>query len=339
MIFRKNITILLISVLSPVLLFAEVRPTVTARLSADTVMIGDRFTLEIDVEKDQVQMVAFPSFNTYQSSSEQPSKESSIEIMEDYPVDTLKREGRKFLLRKRYSLAAFDEGIYSMGRPAVLYADKNLVDTLYARDSLKIVVATFQIDSTSHFLFDIKPQKTLKFKFGEISGYLCYTLILLALIALAVYALQLYLKKRGRSIADLFRPTPPPPAHLVAIEALELLKNKKLWQNGKHKEYYSGLSDILRTYIAGRWEVGAMEMTTEQVAQSIKEIDIPEKNKMDLMSVLRMSDLVKFAKAMPEAAENESSFDMSFYFVEDTKPVELTEEQEDEDVPTTNAEK
>ncbi|MBQ0080359.1 MAG: hypothetical protein KBS95_02255 [Alistipes sp.] len=331
----KNIVLLATFALLPTLYSWGQPPQVSARLSADTVMIGDRFTLEIDVEKDQVQMVAFPAFQTSKDSSSDVGQENSLELMEDFPVDTLKRDGRRFILRKRYSLSAFDEGVYSMGRPAILYADKNIVDTLYARDSLRIVVATFQIDSTSHALFDIKPQKTLKFKFKEISGYLLYTLILFVILAVAVYLLQRYLKSRGRSITDLFKPVPPPPAHLVAIEALELLKNKKLWQNGKHKEYYSALSDILRTYIAGRWGIGAMEMTTEQVVDSIKDIEIAQKNRMDLMNVLRTSDLVKFAKAEPEASENEAAFDMSFYFVEDTKPVEVTEVDED-DIPTTN---
>ena len=35
-------------------------PTITSRLSADTVMIGDRVTLTVEVEKDVMQYVIFP---------------------------------------------------------------------------------------------------------------------------------------------------------------------------------------------------------------------------------------------------------------------------------------
>jgi len=133
----------------------------------------------------------------------------------------------------------------------------------------------------------------------------------------------------------LFKPAPPVPAHIVAIEALEKLRNEKLWQNNKHKQYYSGLSDILRTYLAGRFEVGAMEMTTDEIADALREVDIEHKSKMDLLSVLRDADLVKFAKATPEASENELAYDKAFYFVENTKPVEVVEEEE-EDEPTKN---
>ena len=122
----------------------------------------------------------------------------------------------------------------------------------------------------------------------------------------------------------------------MAITALEKLHNEKLWQNNRHKQYYSGLSDILRTYIAGRYGVGAMEMTTDEIVDAMKEIDLPQKSAMDLVAVLRDSDLVKFAKAMPDAAENEDAYNKAYYFVEETKPVE-EQPAPDEDAPTLNA--
>jgi hypothetical protein len=234
------------------------------------------------------------------------------------------------LLRKRYTLTAFDEGVYNLGRPSVIYADKNIVDTLYGvRDSLRLVVNTFKIDSTA-MLCDIKPVKTLKFEFGEISGYLTIALAVIALIALGIYLLARYLAARGKKITDLFKPEPPLPPHIVAITALEALQNQKLWQNNRHKEYYSALSEIVRTYLDGRFGIGAMEMSTDEIVEAIKEIDIPQKNAMDLVSVLRDADLVKFAKAIFEAAENESAFTKIYYFVEETKPVEITDENEED---------
>ena len=111
---------------------------------------------------------------------------------------------------------------------------------------------------------------------------------------------------------------------------MEELQNQKLWQNNKHKEYYSALTDILRTYIDGRFGVGAMEMTTDEIIEAIKSLDLSQKLAMDVLNLLRDADLVKFAKAMPEAAENESAFSKVYYFVEETKPVEQTEENEED---------
>ena len=310
-------------------------PTISAHLSADTIMIGDRITLTIEVEKDLMQQVFFPTFDfVHKAESEEAQAESepSIEVINDFEPDTIPQEGRRVVLRKRYEMAVYDEGIYNLGRAKVLYADKNLVDTLVAERDEEFVVKTFQIDSTMTTVRDLKPQMTLKLRFAEFGGYLAIALGVMMLLALAIYLLVRHLHKQGRNIADLFKPAPPVPAHIVAIEALERLHNEKLWQNDKHKLYYSGLSDILRTYLAGRFEVGAMEMTTDEIVDALRAIDIEQKQKMDLLAVLRDADLVKFAKATPEADENELAYSKAYTFVEETKPVEQTLEDEDEPI-------
>ena len=119
-----------------------------------------------------------------------------------------------------------------------------------------------------------------------------------------------------------FRPAPPLPPHVAAIQALEALHNQKLWQNNRHKQYYSGITDILRTYIAARWEIGAMEMTSDEIIAAMQPVELPDKARMDLTAILRVADLVKFAKAAPEAEENEACYLKAYYFVEETKLVE-----------------
>ena len=296
-------------------------PTVRARIEPDSLFIGDQFDFVIEIEKDLVQTTLFPEFT--------PAKEGMIELVEVMPIDTLERDGRRLKIAQRYRLAAFQEGLINMGKPGVLYADKNIVDTLYATDSLVLKVGTFQIDSTSQSIYDLKPQLTLKFKLAEIRGYIAWGLLVALLVALAIYGLHRYLEARGRHLKDLFKPAPPEPPHVVAIKALEALHHQKLWQNNKHKLYYSTLTDILRTYIAGRWEVGAMEMTSDEIITAMRNEELPEKARMDLTSVLMDADLVKFAKFTPEAEQNESDYTKVYYFVEETKPVEVNPEAEE----------
>ena len=275
-------------------------PQVTAHIQPDSVMIGDRFDLVVDVEKDLVQVVQFPEFE------DKPG--SPIELHKEYPIDTLERDGRHLKLRKRYTLAAFEEGKWNLGHPAVLYADKNIVDTLWARDSLY-----------------------LPFRFGEVSGYAQWGALALVLLLAAAYALKRYLESRGKRLGDLFRPSPPQPPHVVAIKALEALHHQKLWQNNKHKQYYSALTDILRTYVAARWGFGAMEMTSDEIIETMRAEELPDKARMDLTAILRDADLVKFAKATPEAEQNEADYLKAYYFVEETKVAEAEEETEEQE--------
>lgn len=292
---------------------AQQTPRVTAHVEPDSIAIGDRFDYVIDVEKDLVQVVEFPEF-------EDPK--GQIELVESLPVDTLERDGRHLKLRKRYCLAAFDEGHYNLGTAHVLYADKNILDTLSSRDSIYLKVGTFEIDSTSQSIYDVKDLHNLPFRLGEIRTYLIWGAAALLLLAAAAWGLMRWLRSRGKRIGDLFRPAPPLPPHVAAIQALEALHNQKLWQNNRHKQYYSGITDILRTYIAARWEIGAMEMTSDEIIAAMQPVELPDKARMDLTAILRVADLVKFAKAAPEAEENEACYLKAYYFVEETKLVE-----------------
>ncbi len=292
---------------------AQNTPAVSARVEPDSILIGDRFDYIIDVEKDLVQVVEFPEFDP---------RDGKIELVEESPVDTLERDGRRLKLRKRYRLAAFDEGRYNLGAAQVLYADKNILDTLRSSDSVYLEVATFQIDSTSQSIYDLKPQKTLPFRFREIKDYATWGILILLILLAGAYALQRWLASRGKGFGDLFKPAPPLPPHVAAIRALEALHNQKLWQNNRHKQYYSGLTDILRTYIAARWGFGAMEMTSDEIIEAMRREELPDKARMDLTAILRDADLVKFAKATPEAEQNEADYLKAYYFVEETKLVE-----------------
>ena len=310
-----------------------VAPKITSYLSADTIKIGDRVTLTVEVDKDVMQSVEFPHF-TFGSAEGEQAEAPSIEVVRDFAPDTISREGRRERLRKRYEMVVYDEGVYNMGKAQVLYADKNIVDTLFAEREEQVVVETFQIDSTMTTVRDLKPQKTLDLRFEEFAGYLGIGLGVTLILAILIYLLVRYLHKRGKRVRDLFKPMPPVPAHVAAFMALEKLHNEKLWQNDKHKLYYSRLSDILRIYLGGRFGVGAMEMTTDEIVGALREVAIDQRQKMNLVSVLRDADLVKFAKAMPEAEENESAYNKVFNFVEETKPVEVVKEVEDK--PTRN---
>lgn len=303
-------------------------PVVRAEIEPDSIGIGDRFTYSIIVDRDLVQVVEFPVFTPR-------DEESGIELVEEFPVDTLERQGRQLKLRKRYRMAAFQEGLIDMGHARVLYADKNIVDTLRSSDSLLLQVGTFRIDSTSPSVYEVKPQKNLPLRFGEVSGYIGWSLLGLLLAAAAAYAAWRLAKRYGKRIGGIFRPAPPLPPHVVAIRALETLHNQKLWQNNKYKQYYSGLTDILRTYLAGRWGIGAMEMTSDEIIAAMRSIELPQKSAMDLTQILRDADLVKFAKAEPDAVQNEDDYQKTYYFVEETKEQEVLTEGEEAEILNT----
>lgn len=315
---RFYIIILLCAVSVGALRAQESKPVIDARLTPDSIAIGDQFRMEVTVDKDIVQIVEFPAFENGKLGGE-------IEILSESGVDTLSRDGRRVKLRKNYLLTIFDEGIYKIGKFPALYVDKNIVDTIWSRDSMELMVSTFAIDTTTQTIYDIKPQTQTPVVFDEFAGYLFMGYIIAQLIAILVWLIV----RRSRRKNSNERPELKLPPHVVAIIGLEELKNQKLWQSNKHKLYYTTLTDIVRTYLEGRYRINAMEMTSDEILDALKDTGLTVKNYEELRSLLKSSDLVKFAKLTPTPEENEGAFVNAYYFVEETKPSLIEEPKKD----------
>ena len=119
------------------------------------------------------------------------------------------------------------------------------------------------------------------------------------------------------------RQAAPEPPHVAAIRRLEKLHAQKLWQSGKQKLYYTGMTDILREYIGRRYPIKAMEMTSQEILDRLAGDQMPERPYGRLRDILLTADFVKFAKYVPDADRNEQLYTDAYYFVEETKPDEI----------------
>lgn len=282
-------------------------PVVRAKLSADTILIGQRVKLRIDVDKDVMQMIGFPEF-------ENGRLADSLEILMQSPIDTV-RQGRREHLSCEYLLTCFSPADYRMGKFPALWADKNIVDTVWSVDSIRLIVMAPPVDTVHNTIYDIRPPMRIPLRFGEVSGYLLIGLVAALIIALVIYLL---LFKRGKGLLAALR-GPADPPHVTAIKELEKLHTQKLWQSGKSKQYYTGLTEILRAYLVGRYHFQAMEMTSAEILACIRELAVEERSAARLKRLLEIADFVKFAKLEPDPEQNEEAYQDAYYFVEETK--------------------
>ena len=366
---RFSLLLTALAILLSGVAMAEV-PTISARFSRDSVEVGDVVEYIIDIEKDIATQIGVPLFDGNLTPKERQEQakaklkmstyeeydEDIFELIEDYPLDTLKNEGRRLTLRKRYLLAVMETGNIPM-RPTILYFDKNREqpDTLISDDTLVLRVARYmELDTTLFLKADptqqqgfgvdteransmlkddgIYTQKNLPFIFAEIRDYAIYGVIALIILSLVVWYIVWYMRNKWQGRSREVKPAPKLPPHVIAIKALDELQNRKLWQNGKHKLYYSTLTEILRLYIEGRWSVGALEMTSDEIISALRDVDIKHDSRSNLIAILRTADMVKFAKALPEAEENEQLFTYAYYFVENTKSVDAEHNEQKRDI-------
>ena len=63
--------------------------------------------------------------------------------------------------------------------------------------------------------------------------------------------------RRYRKQGGVLRKKPEPNPYEVAIKRLGNLKNRRLWEQGMEKEYFTLLTDILREYLERRFDINA----------------------------------------------------------------------------------
>jgi len=130
------------------------------------------------------------------------------------------------------------------------------------------------------------------------------------------------------------QPLPPPipiSAHEKALDALADIERKKDWEKGFLKKYYDELTLVIRRYFEDRYQVKALESTSEEFIRDLNTVHIDEAWKTELKRLLPMADLVKFAKANPEKEEHTKWLTWAKDLIHDTKE-EIVEESDDDEI-------
>lgn len=313
----KRILVTLFSIFAAVG-FAQKPATVSVKLSQDSIMIGDQITLSVLINKDIAEEVHVLQFEGGKISDQ-------LEVIGDPTLDTISQEGREIKLSLNYLLTSFEAGAHSLTGFPVVIGVENKFDTIKATNEATLYVKTFDIDTTKQQIFDIKRPLDAPLVWAEVQPYVLWGLLGLAVLAAIVWGVIWFVRRRKARVEA----RPKDPIHVVAIRRLEELHNQKLWQSGKTKEYFSELTEIVRTYIEERYGVDALEMTSAEILKSVK--DLHNAKLIDtLRSMLTLSDLAKFAKLTPDGGECETAYFDAYYYIEQTKEVieEPTEKNE-----------
>lgn len=247
----------------------------------------------------------------------------SIELVSDWKIDTLKirRKTQEMNLEGSFVITSFDEGKYELPDIAVQRTtpDGNTDTLLFAGKDLEVL--SMPVDTTTFKPHDIKGQIRYPLTFKEILPYII-GIQLLAMIIILVVSLLKMRKKNEAGEGGVKEP-----AYIVALKKLDKFRGNKLWEPEKQKQFYSGVTDVLREYIASRFGVGAMEMTTAEIFEGLKDKEIPQEIMEETRNLFVTSDLVKFAKMTVSDDENVKAVPSAVRFVTTTWKSEEEEEK------------
>lgn len=285
-----------------------------AKASIDSVvmLIGQQNALRLEVRQPKDVVLNFPLLKE--------TLQNGIEILDQSDVDTTVIDENQLLLKKTYHITSFDSGYYTIA-PLRISIDSVSGGGNILTNPLALKVYTFNVDTTQA-VFDIKPVEKVPYTFKEMLPWLVGGVLLVALVILFVW-----LFRRIRNKEPVFairKEKPKVPPHVTALAQLEALKKEKLWQTDRIKEFYTSLTDILRVYIEERFNVHAMEQTSEEIMQAMQTIELEGESVLEnLDQILKLADLVKFAKTKPLPDENDLSLMNGFLFVNQTKISEV----------------
>jgi len=273
--------------------------SVELRASRKEITIADRLTLVIQAEVQEDYEVGLPKFG---------AKLQQFGIVDYVTAPPRLADNGRVVSRRSYVLEPFLSGEYEIPPMTITFWKKGDPDG--KKHEIQTETITIQVAS-------LLPAKAAELEIKDIAGPLdipaprrlwLYAAISAAVTVLAsTVALVVWRRRRRERIAGV----PRIPAHELAYDRLEKLLGEKLIENGRFKDFYRGISDILRHYIENRFGLCAPERTTEEFLEELRCDDVLAASHKDLLTeFLRHCDLVKFAELQPGEMEIQQTFNV-----------------------------
>lgn len=315
---RRLLSCIAVLLASAVLLCGQ-ESTPATRLSRDTILIGDQLEWIIPLQME-------PGEKYFLEDIADPPA-PGVEIIKPLAIDTVASNRKKIEIEGKVILTSFDSGSYYLPPLIAMIERKSgKVDTLYM-EGPTLEVTTVPIDTASYVIKDIKGQIKYPLKFKEVIPWVLLALLVAALI----YVIVRWIKMRRANRTFMGKPIVKDPPHIVALRALDKIRKAKLWQNDKQKQFYTEVTDALRVYIAGRYDIVTMERPSREMLADLKQQDLDPKLYDNMEELFTRADLVKFARYQASADENEEVIPDAVRFVNATYMTQLDEEKKEED--------
>ena len=253
---KKNFSLLI--VICSLFIFSSLtfaqQAQVKANIDKNKISVGEPIALTITAQQDDQTIIRWPIFTD--------SIAKSIELIRIDKMDTIISEDKKKIeYKQQIYITSFDSGAFVIPSFTFYYLKGNDSITLFT-DSFLIECSTVPVDTTQAFK-DITPPLDVPFSIREILPYIIIGVVALLVIIIIIYLIRKYLK--NRPVKEEIVEEVIIPAHVTALQALQDLESKKLWQQGMIKNYYVELTDILRQYLFNRYTMDASEMTTDEI--------------------------------------------------------------------------
>lgn len=290
--------------------------TVDASIDSFQLFIGEQAKIKLEVSYDAGKRLKLPPLTK--------TLMEGVEIVDKQLPDTqYLNNGKRLLVTEIYTITSFDSALYTIPPFEVTVDGKPYYSKELALKVLTIPVDTTKVDS----FFGPKTIWDTPLTFKEWAWLIVLLLLVCGTAVLVIYFINRYVK--NKPIIRIVKVVPPLPAHVKALNEIERIKQEKLWERENNpKQYYTELTDVLRTYMSDRYGFNAMEMTSDEIIAKLRSLQDKEALH-ELITLLETADLVKFAKHNPLMNENDMNLVNAIDFVNETKQPEAEQKPQE----------
>ena len=264
--------------------------TVGTSVSKNEIKIGEQIQLTLKTKVNDKDLVVFPDLDSI----------GKLEVVHSFPPEK-KKKAKQVEWIKKYNLTQFDAGIYKIPSLEVVINKKKINS-----ESIEISVVDVAVDTTKQKMHDIKEDEIVNFKKEdknqELSDKDIILGLLFALVLSAIFYFFLKLKQRNKKKSEQY----------ISPYNKAFLRFSEVNNCSNSKEYYSNLTQIIKSYFEKTLEFSALESTTEQFifklknAVAEKKFEISETTISQIEKLFTKADLVKFAKISVSSEEQDS---------------------------------
>ncbi len=260
--------------------FAQQATTIKATVDKDKIIIGEQFVLTIEASIPENEPIRFINFDSI----------PHFEFIGTPKNDTINKGGNT-IIRRQIQTTSFDSGRWVI--PPYVMSDG------IQSDSIIIDVSFSEFDSTQPY-HDVKQVEDVEEEKEQNKTWWIAVGLTLLFLLIIIYLLS---KKKKTPAPVVNKPLLSP--FETAMQALQQLQANQT----NTKDFYTGLSNILRDYLDSRLNLNTNQQTTNQLLQTISAYLLPETSFNNVKQSLLLGDFVKFAKFTPQASENEFSIE------------------------------
>lgn len=305
-------------------IFLFVSITANAQVSVENfidsiqILVGEQTGMHVSAVVRPGQKVSFTPWKPQQMIV------PGVEVVEEPRIDTTDADDGFVKITQHLVLTSFYDTLYYIPAQKIKVDGKD-----YATKNLALKVLTVDVDTLHpNQFFGPKDVQDNPFKWEEWSGIFWMSMLAVVLYVLCWLAwLRLKSDKPIQFKVKIVKRIPP---HQIALNEIDKLRNEKHYSGVVNPEddkaYYTQLTDTLRRYMEKRFGFNAMEMTSAEIIDRLKQEQ--DQSKIDELRMLfETADLVKFAKYSVGINENDRNLVNAIDFINTTKQDNLPTEE------------